>query len=340
MRALLVLSFLAYFACCEASYPERPLTMVIPFPVTGSTDISGIPRITKLARVMQRVAAPLLTDRLVAEVQQSLAGTLGQPVNVSRLSRGMTNASVQYVALAAADGYTLLFADNPTITIFPTLNPGWPADVLKDLAPVAAFARMPIALVSATDRQVPTVPELMDRARRLPGSINYASAGEGSTSHLAGELFRAMTGVELVHVHYNGSLSALNAIVTSQIEYGFIPLPAVLPYLKGGKVRTIAVATDSRHPVLPNVPTMAESGLAGFDASGWFGLFAPVRTPGAVVSLLNYEINRALSEDILQRTLFGQGLVPAPGSAEEFRALVETDRARWTRLLRSAASQR
>jgi tripartite-type tricarboxylate transporter receptor subunit TctC len=145
-----------------------------------------------------------------------------------------------------------------------------------------------------------------------------------------------MSGAQIVHVSYNGSLPAINAVLTGQVELGFVPLPAVLPYLAGGKVRIIAMGSAARHPVVSEIPTIAEDGLAGYDASGWFGVFAPARTPSAIVSLLNHEINNALEEDALQRALTAQGLSPAPGSSEEFRAVVRSDRARWTRLLKPA----
>ena len=334
VRALPGLLLLTQIACSYA-YPDRPLALILPFPATGSTDIAGIPRISKLMRIMQTVSAPSLTDNLVQQLQQTLAGALGQPVHVYRRVRGKTNAGTRYVAMSAADGYTLLFADNPTITIFPALNPKPPFDALTDLVPVATFAHMPIALIAATDHSKESMRNVIERARRLPGSINYASAGDGSTSHLTGELFRAISGAEIVHVNYNGSLPAINAVVTSQVELGFVPLSAVLPYLDGGKVHVIAVASALRHPVMPEVPTIAESGLPGFDASGWFGVFAPARTPAAIVSLLNHEINRALADESLQRALIAQGLSPAPGSIEDFRALVTRDRARWVPLLKA-----
>jgi tripartite-type tricarboxylate transporter receptor subunit TctC len=202
------------------------------------------------------------------------------------------------------------------------------------------FARMPIAVIVATDHPQETVRDVIARARRLPGSINYASAGDGSTSHLTGEMFAAMTGAQIVHVNYNGSLPAINAVLTAQVELGFVPLAAVLPYLGGGKVRIIAMASATRHPAVADIPTIAEAGVADFDASGWFGLFAPARTPSAIVSLLNYDINRALAEDLLQRSLLAQGMLPAPGTSEEFRALVQSDRERWTRVLKTTAVKR
>jgi len=327
-------------AVSAAAYPERPVVLILPFPGTGSTDIAGIPRISKLARIMQNVSAPSLTDNMVQDIQQSLAAALGQPVNVLRRVRGKKNMGARYVAQSAPDGYTLLFADAPTITVFPVLNPKPPVDTATELVPVGMFARMPIALIAATDHPPETVREIVERARRLPGSINYGSAGEGSTSHLTGELLAAMTGAPIVHVNYNGSLPAMNAVLTGQVELAFVPLPAVLPYLPGGKVRIVAMASSMRHPAVAGIATIAESGVAGFDASGWFGLFAPARTPSAVISLLNYDLNRALGEEFLQRALTMQGMLPAPGTSEDFRAQVDADRARWGAILKTVVIKR
>ena len=327
-------------AVSAAAYPERAVVLILPFPGTGSTDIAGIPRISKLARIMQNVSAPSLTDNMVQDIQQSLAAALGQPVNVLRRVRGKTNMGARYVAQSAPDGYTLLFADAPTITVFPVLNPKPPVDTATELVPVGMFVRMPIALIAATDHPPETVREIVERARRLPGSINYGSAGEGSTSHLTGELLAAMTGAPIVHVNYNGSLPAMNAVLTGQVELAFVPLPAVLPYLPGGKVRIVAMASSMRHPAVAGIATIAESGVAGFDASGWFGLFAPARTPSAVISLLNYDLNRALGEEFLQRALTMQGMLPAAGTSEDFRAQVEADRARWGAILKTVVIKR
>jgi tripartite-type tricarboxylate transporter receptor subunit TctC len=316
------------------AYPDRPLTLVVPFPPIGSADIYGAPRITKLVKMMQTLSTPSLSDSLALELVQSLSGALDRPVNLDRHPRGRTIPGTRHATRAKPDGYTLLFADNPTITIFPALYPKLPFDPHKDLLPVAAFARMPIVLISASDNTATTVRHVTDRARMAPGQINYATVGDASTSHLTGELFRIASGAQIVPVTYNGSVPAINAVVTRHVEFGFVPLPAVLPYLDGGKVRVIAIAAASRHPAVPAVPTIAESGLPGFEANGWFGVFTPARTPGAIVSLLNYEINRALSEEALQRTLLARGFTPAPGSSEEFRELIQKDSERWGKLVR------
>jgi tripartite-type tricarboxylate transporter receptor subunit TctC len=335
MRALALSGLLlGQHVCCHA-YPDRPLTLVVPFPASGSTDISGSPPITKLIKMMQTLSTPSLTDVLAQDLAHTLSVGLGQPVNLKRRPSGKTIAGARYAAQAAPDGYTLLFAGNPTITIFPSLYQRLPFDPMRDLIPVANMAHMPIALITASDNPAKTVRDVIERARFMPGQINYAVVGDGTTAHLTGESFRAASGIEIVHVSYNGSLPAISAVITRNIEFGFVPLTAVLPYLKGGKVRIISIASAGRHPAVPEVPTIAESGLDGFEASGWFGVFAPARTSGATVSLLNYEINRALSEESLQRMLSGMGLLAAPGTPEEFRALIENDRERWAHLLKT-----
>ncbi len=336
MRILLA-GWILLIAASAHAYPDRPVTLVMPFPPTGSADIYGTPRITKLVKMMQTLSTPSLTDSLALDLAQSLGGALDRPVNLERHPRGQTILGARYAARAKPDGYTLLFAGNPTITIYPSLYTKLPFDPLKDLLPVAAFARMPIALITASDNPAKTVRYLIDRARMMPGQINYAAVGDASTAHLTGELFRALSGTQIVHVTYNGSVPAINAVVTRHVEFGFVPLAGVLPYLEGGKVRIIALASGARHPAVPTAPTIAESGLTGFEANGWFGVFAPARTSGAIVSLLNYEINKVLAEESLQRTLLAQGFTAAPGSSEEFRELIVKDSERWARVLKSVA---
>ena len=320
------------------AFPDHPLTLVMPYPATGSPDIDGISRITKLTKTMQSFSTPSLTDSLAQELSQLMAGALNHSVNIDRHPAGNSITGTLNAMRAKPDGYTLLFVGNPTITIFPSLYPQLPFNPQKDLAPVAAFARMPIALIMVSDNQVKTVRHLIERARSMPGKINFGVTGDGSTAHLTGELFLTMSDVKMVHVNYNGSLPAINAVITRDVEFAFLPLPMVLPFLKGGTIRIIAIATTSRHPEIPSVPTIVESGLNGFEASGWFGVFAPVGTPGAIVSLLNNAINKALSEDFLRRRLIKQGLDIEPATPEKFRALIEKDSKRWGSLLKAAVN--
>lgn len=329
---------LAVVADAVASYPERPLTLVVPFPVNGTPDISGSMRINRLVKVIQTFSPPSLTDTLANQVGQALRVRLGQSVKLDRRPAGKTIAGARHAALARADGYTLLLAGNPTITIYPALYRRLPFDPMRDFVPVASVARMPIALIATRNNAPFTVRELIERARRFPGSINFGSVGDGTTAHLTGELFRAAGAVNLVHVSYNGGNSLVNAVITGQIELGFAPLPAVMPYLGGRKLWVVALASETRHPMIPDVSTIGESGLPGFEASGWFGVFAPAHTSGAIVSLLNYEINRSLAEESRQVALERHGLEAALGSPEEFSALIRKDYERWSRVVRIAES--
>ena len=321
------------------AYPDRPLTLIVPFPATGTADINGTPRITKLLKMVQTLSTPALTDSLAQELANGLGAALEQTVHFERKPGGMTVAGAQHVARAAPDGHTLLFAGNPTITIYPALFRQSGYDPQRELAPVAQVAEMPVALVSDGENPARSVRQVIERARFVPGQVNFATLGEGTTSHLASEAFRLMTGIQIVRVGYNGSTPALNAVATRNVEFAIVPLTAVLPFVGGGKVRIIAIGSGRRHPALAKTPTIAESGVEGFEASGWFGVFAPSRTPGAVVSLLNYDINRVLGEDGWQRMLVARGLFPVNATAEEFRQLVERDSARWSRLLQSTAAR-
>jgi tripartite-type tricarboxylate transporter receptor subunit TctC len=319
----------------QGTYPERPLTLINPYPPNGAPDIIGTPRITKLVKMMQTLSVPSLPDSLAQQTAQILGGALQQTVKIERRPTGKTLNGVSDAAVAGADGYTLLFVGNPALTNYPALGHKLPYDARKGLAPVAPLAWMPMALVAATEYVAKDTQELVDRARRRPGLVNYASPGDGSTAHLTGELFRRRAGIDVVHVAYNGSNPAMTAVITGQVEFGFVPLPAVLPYLENGKLRILGIASPRRHPVLPQTPTLAEAGLPDFEAEGWFGVFAPAGVGPAIVSLLNYEINRGLQDEAVQQELLAQGLLPARASVEDFRSRIERERERWTALART-----
>ncbi len=318
-----------------ATYPERPLTLINPYPSNGTPDINGTPRITKLVKMMQTLSVPSLPDSLAQQTVQILGGALRQTVKVERRPTGQTLNGVRDATTAGADGYTLLFVGNPALTNYPALGHKLPYDARKGLAPVAPLAWMPMALIAATEYVARDTQELIERARRRSGAVNYASPGNGSTAHLVGELFRQRAGIDVVHVPYNGSNPAMTAVITGQVEFGFVPLPAVLPYLENGKVRVLGIASSRRHPVLPQTPTLAEAGLPDFEAEGWFGIFVPAGVGPAIVSLLNYEINRGLQDEAVQQELLLQGLLPARASVEEFRNRIERERERWTILART-----
>ena len=323
-------------AACGLAYPEGPLKIVVPFPATGSPDIYGSPRITKTIKIMQTLSTPSLTDSLAEELAAVLAGAFPQTVVRERRpgSRGLEGA--RYVARDAPEGRTLLIAGNPTFTIIPALGPQPRFDPRRELAAVAMLADMPVALVAASDNPARSVRDVVERARFVPGQVNYASIGDGSTARLAGESLRAAAGIEIVRVNYNGSVPALNAVMTRHVEFGFVPLAAALPFIAGGRIRIIALSSAARHPALPGVPTIGESGIAGFEVSGWFGAFASARTSGSIVSLLNYEISRGFAADELQRWLLARGLMPAPATPDEFRERIVRESERAARLLKAA----
>ncbi|MGH8617910.1 MAG: tripartite tricarboxylate transporter substrate-binding protein [Burkholderiales bacterium] len=325
----------ATMAAAQAAYPERPLTLINPYPSNGTPDINGTPRITKLVKMMQTLSVPSLPDSLAQQTLQILQGSLRTTVKLERRPTGKTLNGVRDVAQADADGYTLLFTGNPALTNYPALGHKLPYDAGRGLAPVAPLAWMPMALIASTEHVAKDTQELIERARRRPGAVNYASPGDGSTAHLTGELFRRRAGIDVVHVAYNGSNPAMTAVITGQVEFGFVPLPAVLPYLENGKLRILGIASSRRHPVLPQTPTLAEAGLPDFEAEGWFGVFVPAGVDAAIVSLLNYEINRGLQDEATQRELLAQGLLPARASVEEFRTRIERERARWMELART-----
>jgi tripartite-type tricarboxylate transporter receptor subunit TctC len=320
-------------AVAQAAYPERPLTIINPYPSTGSPDITGTPRITKLIKMMQTLSTPSLPDTLVQELVYMLGGTLGQIPRLERVPKGNTLNAARQAARATADGHTLLFIGSQSVTITPTLQ-RQASDPLQGLAPVVVLARMPIVLIAAHANSARTALDVIERARRDPGAVTAASAGDGTTAHLTAELFRQRAAPGLVPVSYNGSVPAMNAVITGQVDFGFVPLTAVLPFLGGGKLKVIGIATPERHPAVPDAQTIAESGAPGFEAEGWFGVFVTAGTGASIVSLLNYQINRGLHEDARRREWIALGLSPAGGTAEEFQALIERDRMLWSGLLR------
>ncbi len=336
LTVLAIASSLLHCISAQA-FPDRPLKLVVPYPPSGSADIEGSPRISKLLKLVQTMAVPSLPDTLALELTYGLGAALGQSVAFERIPAGMTGMATRQVARAAADGYTLLFAGNPTITIYPSRSQRAGVDPQRDLAAVAQIAAMPMALVGAPGNASLSIRELIARARARPGLLNLAVLGEGTTSALAGELFRRQTGVNMVPVNYNGSDAALNALTTRNVEFGIVPLTAVLPFIGGGRIAVIAIGSARRHPAIANTPTIAESGVSGFELDGWFGVFAPAPTSLAALTLLNQGINRAMAEAGWQHLLLARGLFAAAGTVDDFTALVERDTLRASRLLGATA---
>ena len=251
------------------NYPERVVRIVNPYPPGGSVD------------VMARILAQKLSDNL------------GQQFIVENRSGGGGNTGSESVAKAEPDGYTLLFTAPGPLTVNQTLYSKLAFDPAKDFAPIALFATAPIVLIVHPGVAANNVQELIALARKEPGKINFASAGNGTTNHLSGELFKSMAKIDIVHVPYRGAGPAMNDLIGGHVQMFFDLMPVVLPQVTTGKVRALATAGAKRTSTLPNVPTVAEQGLPGFDASSWYGLVAPAKTPEPVLAKLREDVAAA-----------------------------------------------
>jgi tripartite-type tricarboxylate transporter receptor subunit TctC len=316
LRALLLAATaLAVPAAHAQAYPSRPVRLVVPFLPGGSADILG---------------------RALA---QKLSDGLGQPVVVENRPGAGTAIAAELVAKAPADGYTLMLGTVSSHAINPALNPKLPFDPLRDFTPVAPVASIPFALLVHPSVPARTVPELIAYARSRPGKLDYSSAGNGTSNHLAGELFEAMTGTHMVHIPYRGSAPALQDLIAGRVSVMFDLVLTAAPHVRSGAVRALAVTGAKRSAALPDVPTVAESGLPGYEVSAWFGVFAPAGLPRPVVDRLNAEVARALAAPDLQQRLVSQGAEPLAGSPDQFAAYLKSEVAKWGKVVRDAGVQ-
>src|SRR5215510_371539 len=265
-------------------YPTRPVRIVVPFPPGGGADIAA------------RVLGQWLSERL------------GQPVVIENKPGGGTNIGVQAVVNSSPDGYTLLFVTDSNASNA-TLYGALPFNFLRDIVPVAGVARVPMVMVVNPLVPAKMLAEFITHANANPGKVNMASAGVGTGVHLAGELFKAMTGVNMIHVPYRGSALALTDLIGGQVQVMFPSLPSALPYIQSGAVRALAVTSSARLEALPDVATIADT-VPGFEASGWFGIGAPRNTPSEIVERLNKDINLALADPKMKARLAEIGTTP------------------------------
>jgi tripartite-type tricarboxylate transporter receptor subunit TctC len=292
-------------AAMGQNYPVRPVRMVTPEP--GSS-----------ANLIARVVA------------QELSAVLGQQVIVD--NRGII--AVETVARAQPDGYTLLFYSDP-MWLTPIFHEAsW--DPVRDFAPVAPAARAPAVLVIHPSVPAKTVKELIALAKARPGELNYGSGNSGSTPHLGGELFKAMARINIVRINFKGTGPAVTALLGGQVQLMFPGAGSVTSHVKSGKLRALAVASVGPSPLVPGLPTIAESGLPGFETSSHFGIFAPAKTPSALTVRLNQEITRVLNRPEVSDKLFNVGIEAAPGTPEELAALVKSEIAKWGKVIKEA----
>jgi tripartite-type tricarboxylate transporter receptor subunit TctC len=293
-------------------YPSKPIRMIVAYPPGGGTDIVG---------------------RMVA---QKLGETLGQGIVVENRGGASGNIGTEIAARAAPDGYTVLMGNVAPNAINVSLFKNLPFDPVADFAPVSLVASTPNILVVHPSTPARTVKEVIALAKAKPGTLNFASAGVGSSSHLAGELFRILAGAEIVHVPYKGAGPAMVDVLSGQVQLYFATMPAAMPHVKSGKLVPIAVTSARRSPALPDAPTIAESGVPGYEAATWYGLLAPAHTPATAVARLHENIVKILGDAALRQKLVDQGFDPVGDSPEEFAAYIKSEIAKWGKVIRDA----
>jgi len=317
-------------------YPAKPVRIVIPYPISGPTDIRGTSRMSRSYRLMAPNAPPAISDALARTVAHAIRGDAQQPVLLERRPGGGTTRGTISVARSAADGHTLLLASNATMVINPHYLHGVEYDPVRDFVLVAPLVTMPFVLMVNSSHTADDAGGLMAWLKVRPGEINYGSSGEGSTGHLAGELFRRITRVNIVHVSYNSGVAALNGLATRQVSFMFAALPLTLMYFPSEHFRPLAITSATRSTRLPDLPTMAESGLPGCEIEGWYGLFAPVASPSVATAWLRERIAAAIAQPAISAQLVSLGLEPATMSLERFATRIHTETDKWAPVLRAS----
>jgi tripartite-type tricarboxylate transporter receptor subunit TctC len=299
----------------QGAYPNKPIRMIVPFPAGGTTDI--------VARA----------------VGNELTKALGQPVIVENRAGAGGNIGTELVAKAAPDGYTLLTCTVGTHAINAALYSKLPFDPVKDFSPITNVAAVPNMLVLHPSVPAKSVKELIALLKAQPGKFSFASSGNGTSIHLSAELFRTMAGVQMLHVPYKGSAPALTDLAGGQVQMMFDNMPSALPLVKGGKLHAIAVTTSKRSPAMPELPTIAEAGLPGYEASAWFGILAPAGTPRDIVMKLNAAIVKALATPELKERLASQGAEAIGDTPEQFAAHIQAELVKWAKVVKDSGAK-
>lgn len=310
-RLLLAFFLLLSSGLAAAQYPSRPVKLVVPFPPAGATDVVG------------RLVAAKLSERLgesvVVDNKPGAGGAIGSDL----------------VAKSPADGYTLLIATSSTHSIGPTLQK-LPYDPIKDFAPITHVANVPNVLVVSPTLAVGSVQELVALAKSKPGQLNFASSGVGTIVHLNAELFKLISGTDMVHVPYKGTALSIPDVANGNVAMLFDSLASVMPHVKSGKVKPLAVNAARRQALLPDVPTLAEAGMPQFDRYTWFGMFAPAGTPPQIVARVQREVVAALQAPDLLERFAAVGAEPVGSTPAEFVERIRSDAARWSEVIRKA----
>jgi tripartite-type tricarboxylate transporter receptor subunit TctC len=296
-----------------ADYPAHAVKWVVPYPPGGTTDV--------LARI----------------VAQWLSEKMGQPFIIENKPGGGNNIGVEHVVNASPDGYTMLLV-NPANGINATLYKDLPFNFIRDIAPVAGLARTPNVMVVTNGLPAKSVAEFIAYCKANPGKINMASSGSGTSVHLSGELFKSMTGCNMLHVPYKGAGPALADLIGGQVHVIFDNLPSSAGHIKGGKIRALAVTSAEREPSLPGVPTVAET-VPGYEATAWFGIGMPKDTPKEIIEKLNAEVNRALADPKMRERLAELGGKPLPGTPQDFGKVIAAETAKWAKVVTASGAK-
>src|SRR5882672_7077057 len=311
---VLFVSLLAVGACLAQDYPDKPVRIVVPFAPGGSTDV--------LARI----------------VGQKLGERWGQPVFVENRAGAGGNIGADQIAKSAPDGYSLLLGGVPQ-AISASLYAKLPYDLAKDLTAIAEIASFPSAIVLHPSLPAHSVTELIALARARPGQLSFGSAGNGSPNHLALELFKTMAGVDMAHIPYKGSGQLIGDLVAGQVQLASMGTPVALPHVQSGKLRAIAVTGAARSSLLPQVPTVSEAGLPGFDVTSWYGVFGPAGLPAGIVAKLNLEIGSAVTAPEVRERLAALGAEPSVKAPEEFSRYVRQEIAKWAKVVKDSGAK-
>ena len=314
-RGIVALAFTVAAPALAQNFPAKPARLIVPFPAGGGSDVIG------------RILAQKLTERF------------GQQVVVDNRAGAGGSIGTEAAVRAAPDGYTMVLASTSEIAINPSLYSKLSYDTVKDLAPIALIASTPMVVIIHPSLPVKTVKNLIALATAKPGEINVASAGTGTITHLSGELFRSITGVTWTHVPYKGAPPALTDVASGQVQVMFSSLPAAMAFIKIGRVKPIAVSTQTRVAALPEVPTVIESGVAGYDVEYWYGTFAPAATPKDIVTRLHEEIAQSLKQQDVINNLANQGASPGTLSQAQFADFVKAEAAKWSKVVKASGAK-
>jgi len=299
-------------AAADDAYPSKPVRMLVGFSAGGAV------------------------DNVARQLSQGMSQRLGQSVIIDNKPGATGTIAAEAAAKSPGDGYTLLLGTQSTMLVAPSVYPKLGFKPLQDFVPISLVASVPLVLVAHPSVPVKNIRELIELARSKDGGMMYASSGQGGPQHVASELLAQMAGVKLTHVPYKGEAIALNDVLGNQVPVMFGNLPTLLPHIRSGKVRAIAVSSLQRSEAAPDIPTIAESGLPGFEALTWFGVFAPASTPRPIVDRLLNDINQTLADPATRSKLQAQGLTVMGNHPDQFRAYMKTETVKWAKLVESA----